>query len=101
MTTGDASSFDSTEPPARHDVTAFFDEQAAVQAAIDDLVSAGVPRAAIALVEGGAEPVAADAVPTRDKGVWDRVKDLFMTDEDRHAYGEGLRRGERKQPGTG
>ncbi len=82
---------------ARRAVTAFFDDQAAAQQAVDDLVAAKVDRHRITLVEGGAsaagEPVAGEPVPSHDKGVWQTVKDLFMADEDRHAYGEGLRRG--------
>lgn len=78
---------------ARRAVTAFFDDRAAAQQAVDDLAAAGVARERITLVEGAAAPVASEAVPTHAKGLWDTVKDLFMADEDRHAYGEGLRRG--------
>ena len=76
---------------ARRAVTAFFDDRAAAQQAVDDLAAAGVARDRITLVEGGAQPGA--PVPSADKGIWATVKDLFMADEDRHAYGEGLRRG--------
>ncbi len=82
-----------SDQTGRRAVTAFFDDRAAAQTAIDDLVAAGVARGRIILVEGGPEPVAGEAVPSRDKGLWDAVKDLFRADEDRHAYGEGLRRG--------
>ncbi len=78
---------------ARRAVAAFFDDRAAAQGAIDDLAAAGVARDRVTLVEGGAAPVASAPVPTHDRGVWDIVKGLFMADEDRHAYGEGLRRG--------
>lgn len=78
---------------ARRAVTAFFDDRAAAQQAIDDLVAAKVARERITLVEGGAAPVASEPVPTRERGIWATVKDLFMADVDRHAYGEGLRRG--------
>ena len=77
----------------RSAVTAFFDDRAAAQQAVDDLVAAKVARERITLVEGGATPMAVEPVPTRDRSVWDTVKDLFMADVDRHAYGEGLRRG--------
>lgn len=78
---------------ARRAVTAFFDDRAAAQQAVDDLVAAKVSRHSITLVEGGAAPAASEPVPTSDKGIWSTVRDLFMADEDRHAYGEGLRRG--------
>ena len=77
----------------RRSVTAFFDERAAAQQAVDDLAAAGIARERITLVEGGARPVAVDPLPSAAKGLWSTVKDLFMADEDRHAYGEGLRRG--------
>ncbi len=77
----------------RRAVTAFFDDRAAAQAAVDDLTAAGIARDAITLVEGGADPVAVAPVPSRDRSLWDRIKDLLMADEDRHAYGEGLSRG--------
>ncbi len=78
---------------ARRAVTAFFDDRAAAQAAVDDLTAAGVARHRVTLVEGGAAPVASEPVSTPDRGIWATVKELFMADEDRHAYGEGLSRG--------
>ena len=77
----------------RRAVTAFFEDRAAAQTAIDDLIAEGIERSRVTLVEGGAEPVAHEAVSSDHKGLWQSVKDLFMADEDRHAYGEGLRRG--------
>ncbi|HEX4766907.1 MAG TPA: hypothetical protein VH414_11590 [Lichenihabitans sp.] len=74
-------------------VTAFFDTRAGAQTAVDDLVAAGIARERISMVEGGSEPVETDPVPTAQKGFWETLKDLFMPEEDRHSYGEGLRRG--------
>ena len=80
-------------PTGRRTVTAFFDSRSAVQKAIDDLVAAGVAKAAISLVEGGSEPVETTVQPSNEKGFWARLTDLFMPEQDRQSYGEGLRRG--------
>lgn len=78
---------------ARRAVTAFFDHRAAAQHAVDDLAAAGVGRDRITLVDGRSGVQASRPVPTAHQGLWDAVKNLFMADEDRHAYGEGLMRG--------
>ena len=77
----------------RRAVTAFFEDRAAAQAGVDDLIAGGVARSRVTLVEGGPAPVAHEAIASDQKGFWQSLKDLFMADEDRHAYGEGLRRG--------
>lgn len=82
-----------TGSTARQTVTAMFDSRAAAQKAIDDLVGAGISQERIRLVEGGPEPVETQAEPSQDKGFWANLTDLFMPEEDRHSYGEGLRRG--------
>lgn len=83
----------SSDPIARRTVTAFFDTRSAAQRAVDDLAAAGIARDSISLVEGGPEPVETHPEPSRDKGFWANLTDLFMPEEDRHSYGEGLRRG--------
>lgn len=83
----------SAETTAGRTVTAFFDSRAAAQKAVDDLVAAGFPKQDINIVEGGPEPIEMAAQPSQDKGFWAMLKDLFMPAEDRHSYGEGLRRG--------
>ena len=75
-------------------ITAFFDTKGAAQKAIDDLVAAGIPRENIKITEGaGTNATASTSVATEDKSFWDELKDLFMPDEDRYGYAEGLRRG--------
>lgn len=71
-------------------ISAFFDTQASAKKAIDDLVAAGIPRQHITETGGSGEGTAA---PATDRGFWDSLKDLFIPDEDRYAYSEGLRRG--------
>jgi len=75
-------------------ITAFFDTSEAAQKATDDLVAAGVPREHIRLTEGtGTTLTTNEPTPTADKGFWDELKDLFLPEEDRYGYAEGLRRG--------
>lgn len=78
---------------ARRAVTAFFDERSQAQAAVDDLIAAGVDRGRITLLEGGPGLKTDPVQPSSEKGFLAAVRELFMADEDHHAYGEGLRRG--------
>ena len=70
-------------------ITAFFDTHEAAERAVTALTSAGVTKDRITMTagNGGAAPVA------EDKGFWEELKSLFIPDEDRYTYAEGLRRG--------
>ena len=73
-------------------VTAMFDSHAEAERAAEALISIiGLNRSAVR-VETGAS-MAAGAGATEDKGFFASLKDLFMPDEDRSTYAEGLRRG--------
>lgn len=75
-------------------VTAFFDTQAMAQKAVDDLVAAGLSESDIRLTEGAGETVVSDEPKaTEHKGFWAELKDLFLPEEDRYSYAEGLTRG--------
>ncbi len=75
-------------------ITAFFDTRGAAQKATDDLVAIGIPHQQIRLTEGaGTTATTGQPSATQDKGFWEELKDLFMPDEDRYGYAEGLRRG--------
>lgn len=73
-------------------LTAFFDTREAAQKAVDDLVAAGLPREHVQLTSG-AEKGATSTAARDAKGFWEELKDMFMPDEDRYGYAEGLRRG--------
>jgi uncharacterized protein (TIGR02271 family) len=76
-------------------ITAFFDNRSDAEQAIEDLVAAGFSRQSIRLVPG-AEGGATSTTSTHDTGhggFWDALTDLFLPDEDRTTYAEGLRRG--------
>ena len=76
----------------RRHVTAFFDDRSAAERAIEKLVSRGIPRDQIRLVPGY-DRARSETEPTEVKSFWESLADLFMPDEDRYTYAEGLRRG--------
>jgi uncharacterized protein (TIGR02271 family) len=70
--------------------TAYFETRAAADAAVNDLVAAGIARDQISVAGTGAF----GTTPTSgDRSFWEELKDLFLPAEDRYAYAEGLRRG--------
>ncbi|MCB8821451.1 YsnF/AvaK domain-containing protein [Microvirga rosea] len=80
-------------------VTAFFDSRSDAEQAISRLHSAGISRDSIRLMpgnerdsdrSGSADP---QSFPEASVGLWDSLRDLFLPDEDRFTYAEGLRRG--------
>ena len=83
-------------------VTAFFDSRTDAEEAISRLHAAGVARDGIRLTpsseqDAGGAGATGDAggqsFPEASAGLWDSLRDLFLPDEDRHTYAEGLRRG--------
>ena len=76
-------------------ITAFFDNRTDAEEAIDDLVAAGFSRESIRLVPGaeGSTTSSTTTYESEHKGFWDSLADLFLPDEDRTTYAEGLRRG--------
>lgn len=77
-------------------VTAMFNSRADAERAVERLVSdLGLQRS---MVRINPEPGAADtgysqAQPVHETGFWASLKELFVPDEDRYAYAEGIRRG--------
>jgi uncharacterized protein (TIGR02271 family) len=80
-------------------VTAMFDTRAAAESAAAALMrELSLDRAAVRLHGGDTEfndatAVVADAEGESDRGLWGALRDLFVPDEDRTTYAEGLRRG--------
>jgi len=78
-------------------VTAFFEDRSAADDAVARLISAGVSRNDVRLVQGqqpgGSSGASMANTSSEQGGFLDALKDLFMPDEDRHTYAEGLRRG--------
>ncbi len=83
-------------------ITAFFDNRSDADEAIARLHSAGISRDNVRLVAGYERDREGDVNPDNFRSTWENnegmgwwgaLKDLFMPDEDRHLYAEGLRRG--------
>ena len=70
--------------------TAYFETRAAADAAVNDLVAAGIAREQISVAGTGASGATGT---TDNRCFWEELKDLFLPAEDRYAYAEGLRRG--------
>jgi uncharacterized protein (TIGR02271 family) len=94
MTYGSTTRDDITRAGSRRTITAFFDSRQDANEAIGRLEGAGIPRSSISLVEG-ADRSGGASVSRDDEGpgFWEALKDLFLPDEDRATYAEGLRRG--------
>lgn len=71
-------------------ITAFFDTAGSADRAEKDLIDAGIPGRHITKSGSG---VTETAEPVEHRGFWESLKDLFLPDEDRYSYAEGLRRG--------
>jgi uncharacterized protein (TIGR02271 family) len=69
-------------------LTAMYDSSSAAEAAREALVSA-IPNAMVSVRGAGAGSEAG----ATSGGFWEDLKNLFLPDDDRAAYGEGLRRG--------
>jgi uncharacterized protein (TIGR02271 family) len=89
-------------------LTAMYDSRTDAEEAIERLIAIGIPRTNCRLVEGASTSQSSSTAaasrsssdqggrvrdPYESKGFWDSLADLFMPDEDRYTYAEGLRRG--------
>ena len=78
-------------------ITGLYDDQAQAQTALSKLVAAGFPQGSIRLTPGASTTTTRSTGSydhARDEGgFWAGLKDLFMPEEDRYAYSEGLSRG--------
>jgi uncharacterized protein (TIGR02271 family) len=82
---------------AARTLTAMYDTKGAAEGARDDLVALGLASADVTIrgadAGTGAASGATASTGTEDKGFWASLADLFVPDEDRSAYAEGVRRG--------
>ena len=79
-------------------IVALFENRADAEAAVQKLTTAGVARSSIGITSGKGERYMKSATSSYDYrrdegGFWASMKDLFMPEEDRYAYAEGLSRG--------
>ena len=70
-------------------LTAIYDTRGAAETARNDLVALGIASSDITI--RGTD--ATSGATVEDRSFWDELKDLFLPDEDRSVYAEGMRRG--------
>lgn len=70
-------------------VTAFYDNFTDAETAVTHLVDAGLHLKSTDIIG----PTQEGEQPDQHHGFWAKLADLFMPDEDRHTYYEGVRRG--------
>ncbi|WEZ85977.1 YsnF/AvaK domain-containing protein (plasmid) [Rhizobium sp. 32-5/1] len=80
-----------TVPSHSNTITAFYDDRAEADRAIERLAEAGIPRSAIQIIADNSGDTTATA--HESKGFWAALGEFFMADDDRNTYGEGIRRG--------
>ncbi|HWX49476.1 MAG TPA: YsnF/AvaK domain-containing protein [Roseomonas sp.] len=74
-------------------ITGLFDTREAAEATVRHLVEEdGIDRDRVRL-HGVEDRTSGTTTDSGDQGVWASLKNLFMPDEDRYAYSEGIRRG--------
>ncbi len=75
-------------------VSAMFDSRDHAEKARQDLIAAGIAGDAIVIAGAGTDgrPGNAGGAEPRE-GFWETLKELFMPDEDRYSFAEGMRRG--------
>jgi stress response protein YsnF len=78
-------------------ITALFESRADAESAVNELIDAGIPASSIRTTperDSGRSTGATSYDPVADEGgFWASLKDLFMPEDDRHAYAEALHRG--------
>lgn len=72
-------------------ITAMFDSRSEAESARARLSSSGLEAERVRIIDQ--ETGSSTGGAGGQDGFWASLKDLFMPDEDRHAYGEGIRRG--------
>ena len=76
-----------------HTITALYDTRGAAETARDGLLDLGIHESAVSIRGTDMEAGGTATTAAEDKGFWGSLGDLFMPDEDRSTYSEGMRRG--------
>lgn len=77
-----------------HTITALFDNRSDADAGLDRLIAAGFDAGDIHVHDKSSEGFDEAGYSSQAKpGLWTKIKNAFLPDEDRHAYEEGVRRG--------
>jgi uncharacterized protein (TIGR02271 family) len=75
-----------------HRVACLFGTRTVAENAASELVSAGISRSAIQIVEQG--PEVTSETTAGSGGLWERIKSLFTGEDDAHGYYESINRGQ-------
>jgi hypothetical protein len=74
-------------------LTAFFDNREDANQAVERLMSTGIVISDITMVAGSESGQTGAYADQEGTSFWKALKDLFLPEEDRYVYAEGLRRG--------
>jgi Domain of unknown function (DUF2382) len=74
-------------------LTAFFDNREDANQAVERLMSTGIVISDITMVAGSESGQTGAYADQEGTSFWTALKDLFLPEEDRYVYAEGLRRG--------
>jgi hypothetical protein len=74
-------------------LTAFFDNREDANQAVERLMSSGIVISDITMVAGSESGQTGAYADQEGTSFWKALKDLFLPEEDRYVYAEGLRRG--------
>ncbi|WP_340315345.1 YsnF/AvaK domain-containing protein [Rhizorhabdus argentea] len=75
-------------------VTALFDNRHEAEAAADRLRQSRIDADRIRIMDQNSQGFRTDRYSDReDRGIWASIKEMFLPDEDRYTYEEGVRRG--------
>ena len=74
-------------------MTALFDSREDAEEAREDLLECGIASGDINIVSQSASTTTSASSGASSGGLWGGIKDLFIGDDDRSAYAEGVNRG--------
>ena len=74
-------------------ITALFDTKADADAGAERLRQAGIDTGNVSVHDKSSHSTTGDYSTREDQGLWAKIKNTVLPDEDRHTYEEGVRRG--------
>lgn len=74
-------------------ITALFDTKADADAGAERLRQAGIDAAGVSVHDQSSHATTGAYSTAKDQGLWARIKNTVVPNEDRHTYEEGIRRG--------
>ncbi len=74
-------------------ITAMFDSRSEAESARDRLSASNIDADRVRIIDQSSSGETGGQSSGESEGFWASLKDMFMPDEDRQAYGEGIRRG--------